>query len=185
MIDHDRKMRAGICLLKESWEEEIASLRIFATVIQKEEDHFLVDSSGCWIRLKSAKKIELSPTDKSCILGNFAGLSLETLDIKNSQKILSILGFKHSMGTAEQGWMSFTDAFDNTVSLMVPFSCPHLFFNPSLTFFNGKSNPQIIQEIRDLKIPITEEITAFNDKGLVDNIIIREPGGYGFFIFND
>ena len=44
---------------------------------------------------------------------------------------------------------------------------------------------QLIQKIRDLKIPITEEITVFNDQGVVDNIIIRDPGGLGFFIFND
>jgi hypothetical protein len=69
---------------------------------------------------------------------------------------------------------------------MKPFSCPHLFFNPSLTFFNGKeNNPKVIQKIRDLNIPITQEITAFNEEGLVDNIIIRDPGGLGFFVFND
>lgn len=48
-----------------------------------------------------------------------------------------------------------------------------------------KSNLAIIQKIRDLQIPITEEITHFNKEGIVDNIIIRDPGGLGFFIFND
>jgi len=71
------------------------------------------------------------------------------------------------------------------VSIMKPNMCPHLFFNPSLTYFNGGKNPEIIEAIRKLDIPITEEITYFNKEGLVDNIIIRDPGGYGFFIFND
>jgi len=68
---------------------------------------------------------------------------------------------------------------------MQPYSCPHLFFNPSMTFFNGKENLQIIERIRNLDIPITEEIREFNKEGIADNIIIRDPGGYGFFIFSD
>ena len=64
-------------------------------------------------------------------------------------------------------------------------SCPHLFFNPSLTYFNGAKNLSIIQQIKTLQIPITEEITHFNKEGIVDNIIIRDPGGLGFFLFSD
>ena len=52
--------------------------------------------------------------------------------------------------------------------------------------FNGKeNNPKVIQNIRNVGIPIAEEITTFNKEGIVDNIIIQDPGGYGFFIFND
>jgi hypothetical protein len=43
----------------------------------------------------------------------------------------------------------------------------------------------VIQKIRDLNIPITEEITAFNTECIVDNVIIRDPEGFGFFVFND
>ena len=44
--------------------------------------------------------------------------------------------------------------------------CPHLFFNPSLTYFNGKEgNPKVITAVRDAGIPITEEITHFNREG--------------------
>jgi hypothetical protein len=68
---------------------------------------------------------------------------------------------------------------------MKPQTCPHLFFNPSLNFFNGEDNISIISKIRSLDIPITEEITHFNKENKVDNIIIRDPGGYGFFLFND
>ena len=64
-------------------------------------------------------------------------------------------------------------------------SCPHLFFNPSLTYFNSGRNPEVIAGIRAAGIPISEEITIFNKEGRVDNIIIRDPGGYGFFLFND
>jgi len=54
-----------------------------------------------------------------------------------------------------------------------------------LTYFNGKQNLEVIEKIRNNAIPITEEITHFNKEGIVDNIIIRDPGGYGFFIFSD
>ncbi len=54
-----------------------------------------------------------------------------------------------------------------------------------MTFFNGKDNLNLIAKIREAGIPITEEITHFNKENIVDNIIIRDPGGYGFFIFSD
>lgn len=71
------------------------------------------------------------------------------------------------------------------VSLMRPLNCPHLFFNPSLTYFNGGRNPEVIAAIRKAGVPISEEITHFNSRGEVDNVILRDPGGYGFFVFND
>lgn len=43
----------------------------------------------------------------------------------------------------------------------------------------------MIEAVRKAGIPITEEITHFNSEGIVDNIIIRDPGGYGFYVFND
>ena len=63
--------------------------------------------------------------------------------------------------------------------------CPHLFFNPSLTFFNGENNLKIIDQINNLNIAVTEEITVFNEDNIVDNIIIRDPGGLGYFLFSD
>ncbi|MFK8104239.1 MAG: hypothetical protein AB8G15_17055 [Saprospiraceae bacterium] len=68
---------------------------------------------------------------------------------------------------------------------MKAFACPHLFFNPSLSYFNGKENLAIITELRARKIPLTEEITFFNPEGIVDNVIVRDPGGLGFFVFSD
>ena len=58
-------------------------------------------------------------------------------------------------------------------------------YNPSLTYFNGGKNLPVIAAIREAGIPITEEITHFNEDGIVDNVILRDPGGYGFYIFND
>jgi len=71
-------------------------------------------------------------------LGNNAGLSLETSDMEGSQKILELLGFKVSYGSAELGWLSLQNEDSFGISLMKPFSCPHLFFNPSSPFLMAK-----------------------------------------------
>ena len=118
-------------------------------------------------------------------LGNFAGVSLETTAIKNSIQFWNILGFEQNMGSIESGWVSLVNKDGMSISLMAPLICPHLFFNPSLTYFNGTNNLNVIKEINARSIPITEEITHFNKEGIVDNIIIRDPGGLGFFLFSD
>ncbi|NNF75479.1 MAG: hypothetical protein HKN00_09860, partial [Flavobacteriaceae bacterium] len=144
------------------------------------------DPSGSWIYLLNGAGPELDIS--ACgppIIGNFAGVSLESVDINKSVKLFQILGFKVTMGAIEQGWICLANADEFTVSLMKPFACPHLFFNPSLTYFNSGNNPAIIAKVRELQIPITEEITHFSKDGSVDNIIIRDPGGLGFFVFND
>ena len=52
-------------------------------------------------------------------------------------------------------------------------------------YFNGKNNLEIIEKIRSEGIEFTQEITEFNKEGIVDNVILRDPGGYGFFLFSD
>jgi hypothetical protein len=106
--------------------------------------------------------------------------------VEKAARVLGLLGFDKTYGNGEQGWLSLQNENGFSISLIALFSCPHLFYNPSLSYFNGKEGkPKVILQIRDLKIPITEEITAFNNNGIVHNIIIRDPGGLGFFVFND
>ena len=186
-INPDRFARAGIKLRNASWKETAGKLEKIIPVIKTESGYLLSDPNGVWVYLEEATHLpdfDLSHILPS-VLGNFAGISLETISIEPSMEIWQLLGFSKSMGSVEQGWLALTNKDSMTVSLMKPLSCPHLFFNPSLTYFNGENNLAIIEKVRQLKIPITEEITYFNDKGIVDNIIIRDPGGYGFFIFND
>src|SRR5690606_22019475 len=118
------------------------------------------------------------------VLGNYAGICLELIEISKAASIYEAIGFKLTAGSAESGFASYSlDEF--VVTLMKPLMCPHLFFNPSMTYFNGKiNNPIIIEKVRQLGIPITEEITHFNKEGIVDNIIIRDPGGFGIFVYN-
>lgn len=186
-INPDRFARAGIKLHDASWQETAGKLEKITPVIKTESGYLLSDPNGVRIYLEEAMQLpdlDLSQIPPS-VLGNFAGISLETISIEPSMDIWQLLGFSKSMGSVEQGWLALTNKDGMTVSLMKPLSCPHLFFNPSLTYFNGENNLAIIEKVRQLKIPITEEITYFNDKGIVDNIIIRDPGGYGFFVFND
>jgi catechol 2,3-dioxygenase-like lactoylglutathione lyase family enzyme len=185
-INPDRYARAGIKLFRESWKPEIQKLQEFTAVTAIENSYLLSDPSGVWMYLMEfVAPQKLVMEDKSfSALGNFAGLSLETTDIQKSKELYEALGFTISGGSLDHGYISLeNNGF--TISLMKPLSCPHLFFNPSMTYFNGTGNIKVIEKIKKLNIPITEEITHFNNDGLVDNIIIRDPGGFGFFIFSD
>lgn len=186
-INAERIARAGIKLYSTTWEDTISLLKDTHTITDITDGYLLSSPSGVWVYLlerAESENIDLSGFKKS-VLGNFAGVSLETTAIKDSIQFWNILGFEQTMGSIEAGWICLANKDGMSISLMVPLMCPHLFFNPSLTYFNGKDNLNIIQEIRNRSIPITEEITHFNKEGVVDNIIIRDPGGLGFFIFSD
>jgi len=184
-IDPSRYSRAGIKIMTNSADDLIVELQKVTRILQLENAYCLSDPSGTMIYISEEKTIEIKSQDKASILGNFAGLSLETVDPDKTMEIWKIIGFTKQTGNIDQGWVTLTNEDDLSVSIMKPNTCPHLFFNPSLTYFNGTNNPEIIQKVRLSGIPITEEITYFNNEGIVDNIIIRDPGGYGFFIFND
>ncbi|MDH3494557.1 MAG: hypothetical protein OEM82_13460, partial [Acidobacteriota bacterium] len=117
--------------------------------------------------------------------GNFAGISIEAVDVERTVSFWEALGFKKGMGDMSQGWAVYSNGSDVDVSIMKTGMCPHLFFNPGLTFFNSGKNLDNIARLREANIPITEEITFFNKEGIVDNVIINDPGGLGFFVFND
>lgn len=137
--------------------------------------------SGTWVK---QEKIHLkNPSTSQSILGNFHGVCLETLNLKASHRFWKSKGFQ---GTLAHGasWGTFSNKMNHSISLMQANSCPHLFTNPSLAFFNGKNNSAIIQQIKALQLPIRQEI-IFEQETIADNIILNDPGGLGFFIFND
>ncbi|PHN07645.1 VOC family protein [Flavilitoribacter nigricans] len=186
-INPDRFARAGLQLHGDHWQDLIPALEKLTAVPTTDSGYLLGTPSGTRVYLNKGEldlEMDLAAIPPSH-LGNFAGLSLETTDMERSARLWEALGFKLFMGSVEQGWVGFQNEDEFTVSLMQPNSCPHLFFNPSLTYFNGKNNPAVIEKVRAAGITITEEITHFNKNGEVDNIIIRDPGGYGFFLFND
>lgn len=186
-INPDRTARAGLKLYKKSWTAEITKLEAIIKVFKTKEGYLIYDPSGIALYLvESEFKIEFIPADSSFShLGNYQGLTVESADITKAFSIYEILGFKKSMGDAAKGFVGLQSPDGFAVTLLAPQMCPHLFFNPSVTYFNGKNNPGVIKKIRELNIPITEEIGVFNKDATVDNVIIRDPGGFGFFIFND
>lgn len=185
-INPDRFARPGIKLIKKSWQSIVSELEKLTAVTKIESGYLLSDASGVWIYLiESNNEIDVKQESESfSVLGNYAGISLESTDINRSIQLWEILGFTQTAGSPENGYIVL-DYNGFSISVMKALACPHLFFNPSMTYFNGKNNPEIIKKIRSLNIPVTEEITQFNKEGIVDNIIIRDPGGFGFFIFND
>jgi len=185
-INTDRFARAGMKLYKPSWQGDVEALQEFTTVLKTENGYLLADPGNTWVYLIEGEAPMVQKGHTPCLLGNYAGFSLEMVDMGKGASIWNALGFKTTSGGPEQGWVALQNEEGTTISLMRPNSCPHLFFNPSLTYFNGKEgNPKVIQALRDHDIPLTEEITHFNKEGLVDNVIVRDPGGFGFFVFND
>ena len=185
-IDPDRFVRPGVKVYTETPEALATQLGALVPVIQNKEGYLLQDPTGTTIYLsnQSFPALASAPASTS-ILGNFAGISLETVDPEKTIAIWKAIGFTRQTGTIDQGWISLTNDHGLGVSIMKMNTCPHLFFNPSLTYFNGGENLKVIEKVRSANIPITEEITHFNNVGIVDNIILRDPGGYGFFVFND
>ncbi len=184
-IDPDRFARPGIKLYRTSWDDLLPELEGFGPLHAREGGRVIGAPSGAWVYLMDGAFDAPAETGQASVLGKYAGISLETTRMEDSQRFWELLGFEVSGGGADQGWLSLTGAGGFGISIMKPFSCPHLFVNPSLTYFNSGKNPEVIAEIRKREIPIAEEVTVFNPDGAVDNVILRESGGLGFFVFND
>lgn len=184
-INPDRYARAGVKMYAKDWKSTVEELKKLTTVKETEEGYVLASPSGTWVYLQN-DELDFDLTDAAASkFGNGMGLSLETIPFGDSLQFWQTLGYTIAMGTEEQGFVVLNRDNSVGISLMSPLMCPHLFFNPSLTYFNGKNNPKVIADIREAGIPITEEITHFSKENKVDNVIIRDPGGLGFFIFND
>ena len=186
-INPDRYARAGLRMFRDDWSGVVSEMESLTKVHQTESASLIIDPNGVYIYLEQGPVPELPDIASAspALTGNFMGLSLETSDMEGSALFWQKLGYEITHGGPDQSWMSLSDGGAVGVSFMKPLTCPHLFFNPSLTYFNGQNNLDVIAGIRAANIPITEEITHFNKEGIVDNIIIRDPGGYGFFIFSD
>ena len=186
-INPDNKTRAGVKLYRDSWDDVVPGLEAVTSIQTNETNMVLGDPSGVCLYLETGPgpDFELSEAKSEETLGNYAGLSLETPDFDRSAEFWSALGLKQTCGALEQGWVVYSEPDGLGVSLMKFASCPHLFFNPSLTYFNGGNGLPVIERLRANGVEFAEEVTHFNKEGLVDNAILRDPGGYGFFIFND
>lgn len=186
-INTDRFARAGVKMFSTSWKEKVESLKKQFNVNTIDGGYLLAAPSGVRVYLMEGNSpIDFTPEEASFgVPGNYMGLSVETTDFAGSFAFWESFGFSAVMGGVDKGYVVMLNSEGFGFSFMKPNSCPHLFFNPSLTYFNSGKNPAVIAKLRELNIPITEEITHFNKEGIVDNVIIRDPGGLGFFVFND
>ena len=186
-INTHKFARAGMKMYRENWTAVVDKLAQITKVRKTENGYLLSDPSNVWIYLIEGQQGLTFAEAKTSYstLGNYAGISIETMDMEASIRLWGILGFSHINGSTEQGWVEYKNDEGLSLSFMNPDSCPHLFFNPSLTYFNGGNNLPVIAKIKEAGIPIMQEITHFNKEGIVDNVILRDPGGFGFFIFND
>lgn len=186
-INPENTARTGLKLYRADWTDTIDKLKKLTTVSPFEGGHLVSDPNGVKVYLMNGDlkgNYELKG-ESTAIPGNFAGLSIEAVDVSKTVDFWQVLGYKKTMGGIEQGWIAFENGSTVGISIMKPMMCPHLFFNPGLTFFNGGKNLPVIEKIRAAGIPIAEEITVFNKEGIVDNVILCDTGGLGFFVFND
>lgn len=123
--------------------------------------------------------------DKTSKLGAFSGISLECFDLRVSQAFYQQLGYRRSMGSIDAGWITLSLEGAMDLSLMQIGSCPHHFINPSLTFFNGNQNLDIIDQLESDGIPILERLSIFSRDHSIDNVVLATPGNLGIFVFND
>ena len=186
-INSDRFARIGLRVYSQDVENLVEKLRGTFNISETDKSYQLSLPGGLNIYLlKDQKAPEINTQNAiTTMLGNGHGLSIETGETSIVHKALLILGFKITHGKAEDEWFVMEGASGFGVSLMKPNNCPHMFYGPSLNYFNGSENLKQIERIRNSGISISEEITIFNDKGVVDNIVLQDPGGLGFFIFSD
>lgn len=184
MIDPARTARTTVVLRGPDAAELHAVLETLGKVVDKDGVLYAADPSGVLLALDPRPALDV-PACEPSTLGAFMGLSLEALDPARVVAFWEALGWQIAQGGPTEGWTMLTRDGAFGVSVMGLFSCPHLFFSPGLTYFNSGKNPEVIAKIRAADIPIAEEITVFNDAGEVDNVVLRDPGGTGFFVFND
>jgi hypothetical protein len=177
--------RPGIKMIRSK--STLENLPSHLTNIKIGEDLLIVSPEGCCVYL-SDTPLPYSIHDlpkKNTVLGNFNGVSLESVDLAASLEFWQKIGFNHVGGSVEKGWVIMKNEDDFDLNLMHFGLCPHLFSNPGLNFFNGANNPAIIREIKNRKLPIQQEITHFNPGFPAENLIVQDIGGLTFFIFND
>lgn len=184
-VDTHRSMRPGVVLTRDGWGETLGALEPFGPVHEAPGGgHMVAAPSGTWVYLVEGPALDPAAEGAEPLLGKFVGLSIESPRVADSRRFWEALGFSWTHGDEAQGWLSL-EGPDGGLSLMRPFVCPHLYFNPGLTYFNGGRNPEILPELRRRGLEFAEEITVFNDRGEVDNVVLRDPGGLGAFVFND
>lgn len=182
-VDGARSARTGVRVWKEALPESVDGWLAQRGAVRFDGGSLLVAPSGTRVEVMDGVGPESPPSGRGRVLGNYAGLSIEAVDLGRSLDFWSsLLGAEVASGSPDQGWVSLRREGLGEISLMAPFICPHSFANPSLTYFNGAENPSILEDLGRRGVPFFERVGE--DEPAV-NAVLREPGGVGFFVFND
>ncbi len=184
-VDPESRARAGVRVWRGARDAAAGEALDLHGAVAFEGGHLVAAPSGTpvWVMDGSGPDLELAPRGE--VLGNYAGVSLETPSLARSVAFWGgLLGLEVGAGGADQGWVTLRRPGMVDLSLMGPLACPHSFANPSFTYFNGGRNPEVLDAIRARGVEVFEEVGA-KDGAPAENAILREPGGVGFFVFND
>lgn len=180
--------RAGVCLLVQKLDQWVDKLPSTVKMQKISGGYVCMDPNGYKVYLKEDKGSAFPQrmNESFGVLGNFSGISIESVGLTQSAEFWRALGYEKTLfGDPEKGLVSLSAGNGIDITLMAMESCPHQFPTAGITYFNAGKNLEVIHRLRTLKIPLFEEITCFNDKNEVDNIILKDPYGLGFFVFND
>lgn len=187
LLNDDPYARSGIRIYDEKWERLLIDKKLEKNTTKTSEGYIIKSPEGCPMYLDTSPTylINTPENHEHAIFGNYAGFSLESTNLNYSIDFWGIFGFEVSNGDPTQGWVELKDVNGFALSLLGYQACPHLFPIPSISYFNGGNSLAAIEKIKTQKLTILEEITRFNKEGIADNIIVMDPSGFGFFVFND
>lgn len=185
-----KKMAAGYTFYVEKLETQLAQLkeagvacRLNLNQDSSYQEILVEEPNGVLVRfLQSADEPHLEKVEASSICGAHYGIGIMAEDFVSSIDFWESLGFKLTNGTRES--KSYVEMTNDTIPLGIyrPGSCPHLFENPSLTYFE-KDMADRIAKAKAAGVEFVEEITQFNEQGIVDHAIWKSPGGLHAFMF--
>lgn len=184
-VDPEPRARAGVRVWRASLAEAAGEALEHHGAVAFEGGKLVTAPSGVPVWVMDGAGPDLDPGPRGALLGQFAGVSLETPSLSRSVAFWGdLLGVQVAAGGADKGWVTLRRPGMADLSLMGPLVCPHSFANPSFTYFNGDRNPEVLESIRATGLEVFEEVGA-RDGAPAENVILREPGGVGFFVFND
>ena len=114
----------------------------------------LCDPNGVRVRpLVHAPDSEAGDGTPSMLGTGFHGFSIEAVDPAATIEFWKTLGLEPISGDLNQGYVTMSAEGAPTVTILKAGSCPHLFFNPGLNYFNSGRNPEVIAAVRNAGNP--------------------------------
>ena len=152
-INPERTARVCIQLHQSNWNKTLLELKSHTPIIKTKEGYLITDPNGIWIKLIVETWDEkITSSNYKSLLGNYAGVCIETLEVSKSYEFWNLLSFSSKSKDFSKGWIEMKSEVGDSISLIKAQQCPHLFFNPSMTYFNGSHNLEIIESIKKLKL---------------------------------